>query len=1348
MKKNRLFILLTFLPLFLSTYAYNLRHISNIGDLSNNSIESLYQDHKGQLWIGTCDGLNAFNGRDIYIYRPTDNNKRLSGNIIDNILETTNNTLWVQTYHGLNKIERITQDVTHYNDFNESLLMLKDTCNTLFVLQQNNFIEYYNEEKRMFQTTELRNVIFKNILCTTIDANNNLWTVSSTGEIKSFKITYSENDKIQTQQIYQTSHFHPIKYAYHSNNEIFIVDDEYNLYCYKLSLRHNDFLYNIKNTSKTRGELSSIIRNKEDILIAYKTSGIVCLSKDKNSSNYKEQKLNINCGVFSLLKDKKQDFVWIGTDGQGLYIYSNDAHIIRTSHLKDYHSQVGRPVRAIHKDKNNTLWIGTKGDGIIRFTNYNSATTNKGKEQDIQILSTKNSDLYDNSVYCIEKSNKNILWLGTEHGLNYFSYQDNKIKKANIINNNPDSIKHIHDLYESDSTLWLATVGFGIIKAKLSWQDNTPTLSDIKHITINQGEFTSNYFFDVFPENDSTLWFSNRGYGVVKLNTKTEDYSIISFSKEKNDKTLDEVFITTKKNNKMYFGTSGGLIEYKDTIVDVINNHNGFPNNTIHSILKDPKRNKLWLSTNQGLIHFDLSKNNFRIYGLNDGLGVVEFSDGAAYQDPQTGEVLFGGVNGFVSITGNKHNESTLYMPPITFDDLYLYGEHKNIFNYLKDENSTLKLKHKENFFTLSFNAIDYLNANNYVYYYKIDGMNNKWINNGNLNTISITNIKHGKYTLLVKYVNRITGQTSEKFSLPIIILPPWYQTNTAYIFYGLLIVLLIIGGAQKVQANQNKKREKLIRSIEAGHKEDLYESKLNFFTNIAHEFCTPLTLIHGPCNQILNNNIDISKAKQYAEIINKNAQRLNKLIQELIKFRRVETENQPVIIQEVNVSDVLNEIIFAFKEHAQSNDYRFYEKVPKNIIWDTDIDYLNTIIINLLSNAFKYTFEKGTVKIGLDEIEDTLEIKISNTGKGIKEKNIQKIFDKHLILESLENETSSKIWTRNGIGLATSSSMVKALKGEIRIESELNEWTHFTIVLPKLEKNTEIEELPILEQPSIDFDTKNIEKEILKKQELEKIDKNKQTILIIDDEIDILWFLSEVFTDEYNVITLTNPLDANSILDDIYPDIIICDINMPEVDGFTMTQKIKNDKKTSHIPIIIISAKQNIDDQIKGIESGAEIYLTKPFDIEFLKSSVQRLMSRKKELKEYFASPLSAFELDEGNLIHSEDHKMVKDIQLIIEENILDPNLNAELIAKKMNISIRSFYRKLNEIGCKNISDMVRDARLYIAESLLIKTKKTIDEIITDSGFSNRGSFYNAFSKKNACTPTEFRKTHEEEIE
>ena len=260
----------------------------------------------------------------------------------------------------------------------------------------------------------------------------------------------------------------------------------------------------------------------------------------------------------------------------------------------------------------------------------------------------------------------------------------------------------------------------------------------------------------------------------------------------------------------MYFGTSGGLIEYKDTIVDVINNHNGFPNNTIHSILNDPNRNKLWLSTNQGLIHFDLSKNNFRIYGLNDGLGVVEFSDGAAYQDPQTGEVLFGGVNGFVSITGNKHNESTLYMPPITFDDLYLYGEHKNIFNYLKDENSTLKLKHKENFFTLSFNAIDYLNANNYVYYYKIDGMNNKWINNGNLNTISITNIKHGKYTLLVKYVNRITGQTSEKFSLPIIILPPWYQTNTAYIFYGLLIVLLIIGGAQKVQANQNKKEKSL----------------------------------------------------------------------------------------------------------------------------------------------------------------------------------------------------------------------------------------------------------------------------------------------------------------------------------------------------------------------------------------------------------------------------------------------------------------------------------------------------------------------------------------------------------
>lgn len=1350
LSKKHISILLLFISVIQPGIANNLRQISNIENLSNNSIESLYQDHRGKLWIGTCDGLNIYNGRNITVYQPADKNLALSGNIIDNIIETEDDIFWIQTYYGLNKLNKIDNTVKYFNEFKQNLFMAKDKSNTLFIIQDDNYIQYFDKKLETFKTVSFPGINIKNILSFVIDKDNRLWLFLKNGKITLYNIQYTSNT-ISFREIQQVNHSKAILFCFYSGNDVMIIDAEYQLYSLNLHNGSKMHHYDVRRMLEEKGEVSSIICSNENIFIGFKTNGVQVLTKSKGNKPYELNTLPIDCGVFTLLKDKNQDIVWIGTDGQGVYAYSNDIYSIQSTKLKDYITGVGKPIRSLYKDQQNTLWIGTKGDGIIKVSDYN-ITSNLNKSK-IEKLTTANSQLLENSVYCTHKSKKDILWIGTEHGLNYYSYKEKQIKRVNI-NDKDQPIIYIHDVYEQDSTLWIATVGMGIVKAKLKWLYNQPVLSNIERIIINNGDIGSNYFFSIYSENDSTIWFANRGNGAFKVNARTMKYDKFNFSDKENNKALDEIFTITKHNGYMYFGTSAGLIKFHSkNDYKIIDNSFGFPNNTIHSIIKDNSDDSFWISTNRGLINFQTEYETFRNYGLNDGLSVIEYSDGAAFNDETNNIIYFGGVNGFVSILKNRPFDNE-YMPRLTFDNLSVYGKEVNIYDYLKDNNnepSTLELKSNQNFITLEVNAIDFLNANNYTFFYKIEGSKDLWIDNGSSNFISLTNLDYGEHKLHVKYVNRIVGKNSPEYLLYIHILPPWYLSQIAKIGYLILIFGFILAIIKYIQLKSAKKRRSFLRVLEAQHKENLYESKLSFFTNIAHEFCTPLTLIYGPCNQILEEESTNAKTKKYAQVILRNAKRLNSLIQDLIEFRKIETDEKPPLVEDLNVSEIINEVILSFIELASTNNAKFYKTIPYDLRWNSDRNYITTIVTNLLSNAFKYMSDTGCVEIEVKQENNNLVIRISNTGKGIKEEDLAKVFDKHLILNDLEDTESNKLWSRNGIGLATSNSMVKILDGTIEVQSTLNEWTHFIITLPTLEKNIDKVKqnlLPVAKTNGGDI-IDNIgdihENDML----LPKItiDKSKQTILIIDDEIDILWFISDIFASKYNIIPVSSSLEVESMLNTIHPDIILCDINMPKLDGIELTSIIKSKKITAHIPLIIISAKQGVEEQIKGINAGAELYITKPFNVDYLKTSVERLVNRKSVLKEYFMSPISAFELNDGELVHTEDCELVNEIQKIIDKNINNNKLNADFIANEINISTRNLYRRLEGIKCDSISNMIRNSRLYIAESLLLHSQKTMDEIIYSSGFSNRVSFYKAFAKKHNCTPTEYRNRMKDEI-
>ena len=639
---------------------------------------------------------------------------------------------------------------------------------------------------------------------------------------------------------------------------------------------------------------------------------------------------------------------------------------------------------------------------------------------------------------------------------------------------------------------------------------------------------------------------------------------------------------------------------------------------------------------------------------------------------------------------------------------------------------------------------MDYLNGNNCTYFYKLKGLSDQWVNNGSESGVSFTNMAPGEYTLLVKYYNSVFDKESDVYSLVIRIGDPWYASWWAYLIYAFCLLLLAALLIRSFILRSKRKKQELLNEIEKRHQKNVFESKLRFFTNIAHEFCTPLTLIYGPCGRILSSKGLSKFVVDYVQMIQTNAERLNNLIHELIEFRRIETGNREVRIESLNVSSIVKGIAKTFVEMAKSRNITFLSKIPEQVMWNSDKGFLNTIIINLISNAFKYTPDGQSIKIEVDTSgENMLTLRVANEGSTIKEKDFQYIFNRYAILDNFENQ-DEKNFSRNGLGLAISYNMAKLLNGTLKVENTPDGWVMFTLTLPVMEQTTGVAEAKRL---TAEYIPKIDTQPILKLPQYE-FDKMRPTLLVVDDEIEMLWFIGEIFSGDFNVITLQDPERLDQVMNEVYPNVIICDVMMPGMGGIELTRRIKSVKETAHIPIIVVSGRHEMEQQMEALSAGAEMYITKPFSAEYLRISVCQVMERKEVLKNYFSSPISSFEKSDGKLTHKESKKFLQSVLKIINDNITNKDLTPRYIADRLAISPRSLYRKMEEIGEDSPTDLIKECRLHIAKDLLLTTKKTIDEIVFDSGFSNKVTFFKVFREKYECTPKEFRMKHLEEIQ
>lgn len=1321
-------------------HAYSLRQFSNKNGLSNSAILSLYQDHQGVIWIGSCDGLNIFDGTNIHVYNPVNPTKApLSGNLINDIMETEKDVLWIQTNYGLDRLDTKLQTSKSFTEFKDKNYMAKSRDNDLFIVKDDGYIYYYQPEKQLFQKLEIPQIAFGHVLSTIIDKNNILWVFTSNNDTRSYQIIKNKEEIALTpNNLFK--HSEQLLWAFAEEDLVYFIDKTYSLYEYDFGNQQQYFIADLKAEVETRGEVSSIIKQQNDYYIGFKSSGLIVLKYMSDQKiKYQMQDTEIHSGIFCLMKDKYQDIVWIGTDGQGVYMYFNDTFSITNTLLDTPVYQINNPVRTVYYDEEQTLWIGTKGGGILRIRNY-SPETNAAVSFDR--ISISNSTLTDNTVYCFAPGSANRLWIGTENGLNYYSYQNKQLKAFTVIADGK-KVKYVHSINElNDTTLWVSTVGEGIVKVILDKAGSSPSVKSATRIVLDDGRMASNYFFTSFQENDSILWFGNRGYGAYRLNVETEQLTPYRFDNVVNSQTANDIFAIYKNEKGYWLGTSSGLLHFNEDYSHYHDRADLFSNNTVHGILED-QQNNLWISTNQGLVRFNPKTNTGQTYDRENGLEVTEFSDGAFYKDSRTETLFFGGTNGFVTVKPNAYIMAD-YMPQINLKGLSIFGKEYNIHDFLHDKKGKkiLQLDYSRNFFCIDFMAIDYINGNNYSYSYKLDEVSSQWIESGTSASAIFSNLAPGQYTLLVKYKNNMNGKECEPQKLLIQITPPWYLSNWAYILYFILIALFCILAVYRIVHQYRRKQHRMIEKLNREKKEEVYESKLRFFTNITHEFCTPLTLIYGPCEKILAYPQSDSYIRKYGKMIQQNTEKLNGLILELLEFRRLETGHKVLSIQRLSVSDKLQNIAESFCELAENKNLNYRLDIEPDIEWNTDISCFSKIVNNLISNAFKYTPEEGNITIGLKVENQLLTLNISNSGKGIAKENLAKIFDRYKILDSFEMNGKN---SRNGLGLAICKNMVTLLNGEINVSSIQNEITTFTVTLPELSPTAQEAETPqkVYATGPLNTNTEPMELE----QTTVNFDTSKHTVMIIDDDPSMLWFVSEIFVDKYNVLSFNNAAEALTSLELKQPDLIISDVMMPEIDGLSFAQKIKQNKLWSHIPLILLSALHHEDDQVKGIEAGAEVYVTKPFNVKYLEKVVYRLIKRESDLKEYYSSIFSSFKVENGNCIHKEDQEFLDKVIETIEKNITNPDLSVELLSSDLGYSTRQFYRKLKPITDKSPADIIKEYRLTMAERLLLTKNYNIEEIMDKTGFNNRGTFYKLFSQRFGMPPRQYREQQKDSV-
>lgn len=1314
-----------------------LYRLSNNDGLSNSAVNAIFQDSEGIMWFGTWDGLNRYDGTSFTQFRPVPGNeKSISHQIIRNIFEEDKHHLWIATDYGINRLNKLNGEFTSYflgykdqYTFREnSFLCSSNSAGLIAASAYGGELYIFDPQQEKFFSLGINEAYqMGNITSLFFDERESLWIQNDKNELYKLilkpEVFPSKIDSIEKYTLPQE-----VKKVYYDKNKniwfevknkLFYID----IYAPKTQIQESNI--------QIEGTLNYIFSFDQELYIGTTTS-CISIIQGKVTEYIKDK-----TSTLSIYKGS-QNIIWIGTDGKGIYKIQEKPNFLTLINHARLPELGNFAVRAIYKDEKGNIWVGSKGGGLTKISYLGATTLEQIKNFNV------GTGFTNNSVLSIEKSFDGDIWIGTDgYGLFYYSAREDKIKKAEYTYPaHPQQIYSIYSILQTTpNTLYLGSSGGGLLELTLDDNKNILHTEQFNYKEGAKGTISSNIIYAIIDDGDY-LWIGTRGGGLNRFHKQTKQFTVYkNYCQLVNSISSNDVISLYKDHaNRIWVGTTAGLNLVENIFGNQISfkrieEGHGLPNTNIHAIQEDSK-NQIWASTSKGLARIDPATLKITSYYYEDGLQDNEFSDGASFATADRQELYFGGINGFNIIHPNLIGTKK-FMPNLLLSKILI----DNIETPLLSDYSTEKIivGYQTGSIALDFSILDFVDNKKCQIAYQLvnnslfsDGKPGKeWINPGPNKNIILNKSNPGDYTLYVKYSNADQLWNSRLFKLDVEITPPLWATWWAITLYILFLssgtVLFYYIKRYKMQLSHELELEKQ----EKIKKEEIHQAKLRFFTNIAHEFSNSITLIYGSIEQIFLNGEADDRIRKQLISIKRNAERMHGQIQQLMEFRKAETGHLAIQLEKVDVGEMIRYTLDSFSDMADSKKIEIRFSLADNMpVWITDRNMLEKIIFNLLSNALKYTPAGGHITIGLEiNAERKLVFTCTNSGAGIKPEDLRQIFNRFTILDHFESKLSQGMYTRNGIGLAMCQDFAALLGGTIYADSKVNEYTTFTVELPRKQEN----ELCLTTSGPISEATPVL-------LPLEENTGQKSSILIVDDQEDIRELITDILTEEYNTFTASNGKEALAQIAAHLPDLIICDVIMPEMDGISLVRELKQKEETRYIPIIMLSSKSNIENQISGLESGANLFISKPFHPRHLKVAVERVLGNNILLKEFSDSPQAYKEKYNNQLIPKADKLFIDRVIELLQQNFADENYNQDSLADDLLISRVQLYRKIKQITQKTPGEFIRNFRIKQAEKLLIRTNKTVLEIMNDCGFRNKAYFYREFAKIHNCSPKDFR--------
>ena len=1302
---------------------YYFKNLSIRNGLSQNTVNAILQDRKGFMWLGTKDGLNRYDGLSFRKFKHDAANPRSIGNsFITSLYEDFNGNIWVGTDAGVyiyypekEAFEEFDCQSLEKTRIERSVSMIAgDKQGRVWIAVEAQGMFCYDTRQKLLRNYPLSE-ISSNIKCFTFDSGGTLWLGFYGDGL------YYSKDNLATVHPYGSPE--DGKREFEGGVITKIVQGNYNCL----------YIGSVKEGVSELNLTSGQVRN----LLAIDESGESIFCRD--------------------LLPYSDNELWIGTES-GIYIYNlRTAQFIHLrASLYDSYSLSDNAIYALYKDREEGLWIGSYFGGVDY---YPRQYTYFAKYYPKNIANS----LHGKRVREFCRADDGTLWIGTEDGgLNHFNP---KTKEFHFFEPSA-GFTNIHGLCMDGSHLWVGTFSKGLrvidtrtgVVLRTYTEGHTPhslndnsifsicrtsageiylgTLFGLLRYNRTQDNFdripelNGKFVYDIKEDSYGNLWLATYANGAYCYDVSVRRWKNYVFDAE-DEKSLpyDKVLSVFEDSyRQIWLTTQGGgfCLFHPDT--ETFTRYglkDGLPNDVVYQIVEDDDR-FLWLTTNNGLVRFDPKTMEMKVFSTANGLPTNQFNYRSGFKD-EAGNIYLGSINGFVAFDPRTFAENR-QVPSVAITDFLLFNKEVPVGETDSPLKSSITFSDKvvltadQNSFSFRIAALSYQAPRMNKLMYKLEGFDEGWLTIGESPLVTYSNLGYGDYVFKVKASNSDGVWNEQETSLHLSILPPFYLSGWAYCFYVLFFMGCLVCVIFYFKRRNYRKQHRQMEMLEQEKEREVYHAKIDFFTNVAHEIRTPLTLIKGPLeNIILKKEVD-SETKEDLYIMKQNTERLLNLTNQLLDFRKTETRGFRLNFTECDVVAVLRETYLRFTSLAKQKGLDFILELPQECFMaDVNQEALTKIISNLLNNGVKYA--STYLRISLETDEKVFHIRTFNDGEMIPDTMKEEIFKPFVRLDKEDEVT-----TGTGIGLALSRSLAELHQGSLMMEKG-EEVNCFCLTLPVNQDSTitlSAENVSQVEENSCGWE-----------QEETDTKEKKPMILVVEDNPDMLAFIRKQLTTEYSVLTAMNGIEALAVLDNHYVNLVVSDVMMPQMDGFELCKTIKSDLSYSHIPVVLLTAKTNIQSKIEGLELGADAYIEKPFSVEYLLANISSLIHNREKLRQTFAK--SPFVAANTMALTKADEEFIWKLNDIIQANLHNPEFSMEDMADALKMSRSSFYRKIKGVLDLSPNEYLRLERLKQAAQLLKEGKSRVNEICYTVGFNSPSYFSKCFLKQFGVLPKDF---------